>query len=145
MNIEQIKDAIDAKDAAIRMTRDIDAETPSRVLLAINSQRNHALKHDANELLSEHKRIVLESPWQPIESAPKDGTEILVAGPTPGHSRDGAYISVGMFDDGLWWSSWWEEREEENALFPPTHWQPLPPPPSPLSPQPISKAAKDQE
>ena len=76
--------------------------------------------------------------WQPIETAPKDGTEVLV----------GWYSEKGHFENHVWqhkgwlwewavasyetdrWSDWECSLAEE-----PTHWMPLPPPPSDI-PQP---------
>lgn len=67
------------------------------------------------------------SPWRPIESAPKDGTEILV------------YVDYG---DGSWKieKAHWQHvfNKFMNATYDPmmddidgaTHWQPLPSPPS---------------
>jgi hypothetical protein len=49
--------------------------------------------------------------WRPIESAPKDGTRVLL--------WDGRRQHVD------WWNhGWWNTSR-------PTHWQPLPPPPEP--------------
>lgn len=50
--------------------------------------------------------------WRPIAEAPKDGTRIL------GIWRDGLIETVE-------WSAFWSEVDDM-----PTHWQPLPPPPS---------------
>jgi hypothetical protein len=71
------------------------------------------------------------SEWQPIETAPKDGTPIIVATSAPGfYPRSG------------WWSDRfgeWVVRENESGatrLCPDyagvalTHWMPLPPPPA---------------
>ena len=68
--------------------------------------------------------------WQPIETAPKDGTSILV---TIFHD-DGSYWG----QDIVWWDDWtkfWASGgydwmkvkydDTENI----THWMPLPPPP----------------
>lgn len=61
--------------------------------------------------------------WQPIETAPKDGTEVLVFGPR----QDGTYLAAYQYDD--WWVAGpWDERWTE-LLSPPTHWMPLPAPP----------------
>lgn len=61
--------------------------------------------------------------WQPIETAPKDGTQIVL---------------IGRYPDGKTWSdqyqSWWlngiwERRFHRIDVVPPTHWRPLPAPP----------------
>lgn len=59
--------------------------------------------------------------WQPIETAPKDGTEILI------YSRYGDQYVVS-YDDSF--NAPWRVRNEEglNAHIP-THWMPLPEPP----------------
>ena len=57
--------------------------------------------------------------WQPIETAPNDGTEILTI--------DGKYCSVrywGMGEDG---DDAWQPRIRGSF---PTHWMPLPEPPA---------------
>ena len=56
--------------------------------------------------------------WRPIETAPKDGTNILV------YSKGriiSACWSIAMED--------WAEVLHGYTMFPPTHWQPLPKPP----------------
>lgn len=61
--------------------------------------------------------------WQPIATAPKDGTRVLVAAPS--HlTMIGAWLEKRVtYMEGKWWSN--------NApIIPdPTHWQPLPEPP----------------
>jgi len=54
-------------------------------------------------------------PWQPIETAPKDGTEIL------GYA--GGFLLLSWRDD-----EWHEETFEESG-WNPTHWMPMPAPP----------------
>lgn len=66
-------------------------------------------------------RVALEArpKWWPIETAPKDGTDIMLY-------TDRKLRRVGFFDearDGVW--SLWPGREQ----CWPTEWQPLPPPP----------------
>lgn len=86
--------------------------------------------------------------WQPIETAPKDGTEILLwsgvedrskDGPTIGHWATDEECAVYVGDCGgecrcpeydhndPWWLSW---DGGFTAEHPPTHWMPLPPPPT---------------
>ena len=69
--------------------------------------------------------------WQPIETAPKDGTSILlcVAPFEP---------LVGHFDEELGWVDFVDEFDnsrralwiENGEQYAPTHWMPLPPPPA---------------
>jgi hypothetical protein len=74
---------------------------------------------------------MLTDEWQPIETAPRDGTPILLC-----HWED-EYCLVGE-----WWvHGWWstgpfryapnqiEIRDPIFLDFEPTHWMPLPPPP----------------
>ena len=66
--------------------------------------------------------------WQPIETAPRDGTFVLLFGP------DG--IDMGKYEP--WaadYGSGWErfrtaEYDNDGVMIThPTHWMPLPPPP----------------
>ena len=82
--------------------------------------------------------------WQPIETAPRDQTEILLWGQDVG-PRVG-YFGTEFNDSpdghrpyGGWWSLTgeispafpaWHDLEEVAAHNPPTHWMPLPGPPS---------------
>lgn len=63
--------------------------------------------------------------WRDIESAPKDGTEIIVSGwifddPTGGER----WVTMAYWNDVEWFQS------SDVGLYPPTHWQPFPSPPS---------------
>lgn len=66
--------------------------------------------------------------WQLIETAPRDGTSILL------------WDGRSVFEGG-WFDSWYGDEsgacwmaanldEEYGAAVFPTHWQPLPPPPN---------------
>lgn len=62
--------------------------------------------------------------WQPIESAPRDGTSVLVA------CSHGLY-SVAWEDHNI---EWWHVDDNKHGPYPlrgsgPTHWMPLPPAP----------------
>ena len=71
--------------------------------------------------------------WQPIETAPKDGTVILLYSPEKWDS-DGMWIGW-WFDEGDSREHGWYDSESAShkASFlngEPTHWHPLPEPPA---------------
>lgn len=58
--------------------------------------------------------------WQPIETAPRDGTDILVFQPQYGE------CFCAFYNSGCWWQfSLLHVLKDE-----PTHWMPLPEPPT---------------
>lgn len=82
------------------------------------------------------------SEWQPIETAPKDGTTVIV-----GFDIASVWIvRSACWDDGQGWDStgfdsldeargWWSycnsvSSEKLEGIYEPTHWMPLPPAPS---------------
>lgn len=70
--------------------------------------------------------------WQPIETAPKDGTKVDVwVCPWDAFANgNAARITNAWFEDGKWkriLSGWTHDIEDCGE---PTHWQPLPAPPS---------------
>jgi hypothetical protein len=66
--------------------------------------------------------------WLPIESAPKDGTRVLIFTPD---ALDIENTFSATFDDGEWWESraLQDGTSRSNVDCDPTHWMPLPPPP----------------
>lgn len=62
------------------------------------------------------------SEWQLIETAPKDGTIVLLA-------RRGikGCVFTARYHNGLWMDDWLGV-DYSNTVYP-THWQPLPAPP----------------
>ena len=79
------------------------------------------------------------SPWQPIETAPKDGSMVLLLEFTNLDDYN-TQVSVGLWtdlhaghvvnDEMVWadWAAGLNEDDEWSALNP-THWMPLPEPP----------------
>lgn len=77
-------------------------------------------------MTKEHPILYSAPMWQPIETAPKDGTRILVVG------------NGWKYPNILWWSAihkeWIDNILDEHYRFPdhvawgyiPTHWMPLP-------------------
>lgn len=71
--------------------------------------------------------------WMPIETAPKDGTSVILFWPyitqdgfvSSGQWFSGHYdVETGARGNGYWYS--WNVN---SGATPPTHWMPLPPPP----------------
>lgn len=73
------------------------------------------------------------SGWQPIETAPKDGTRILIFQGGLEWSRE---VQIGWWDSGGTRSGWsassYEDGHILNEKQAPTHWMPLPSPPESL-------------
>jgi hypothetical protein len=59
------------------------------------------------------------SEWKPIETAPKDGSDVLIWCYT-------GEIGVAHFDSATF--AWWSDLSTRECPDP-THWMPLPPPP----------------
>ena len=65
--------------------------------------------------------------WQPIETAPKDGTKVLL----------GRFSGTGTDHDGRVRVDWYRQLGDSYIgwgdfnmrYWPPTHWMPIPPPP----------------
>ena len=68
----------------------------------------------------------MDSKWKPIETAPRDGTVILATWIV--NKRRGKWtVQPVIFSCGVWLHAW-----DEDADLPlgPTHWMPLPEPPT---------------
>jgi hypothetical protein len=77
-----------------------------------------------------------EQSWQPIETAPKDGTRVIVYSTTDTpHYADQDYVATvlqGEHVEEVQVARWCEEFEEWELQFigAPLFWRPLPPPPT---------------
>ena len=87
---------------------------------------------EAVRLCDEVMAMAEKSPWQPIETAPKDGTRILAWNSEYGarETKSETYRegSIG-FSEGRtdrWWE-WLEPQNNWSLKWSPTHWMPLPP------------------
>jgi hypothetical protein len=97
-------------------------------------------------LIAGHEDAAIPEGWQPIETAPRDGTEIIGC-----HSTDWSDIGLAPAIYGPWtmvfardnWRSSWGRSQVINYMSDdgeieyaeleaaPTHWMPLLPPPTP--------------
>lgn len=66
--------------------------------------------------------------WQPIETAPKDGTRLWLFYPD---ARADDQQVVGWFVDDLRNGPRWIDHADCREFDEPTHWMPLPDPPRP--------------
>jgi len=88
-----------------------------------------AMSKAAAKIESSWARVREMSQWQPIDTAPKDGTAILVCRNV---DADGRYLNEGIFVQR---AAWWEGEgwvvycslvKEPHLFFTPTHWMPVP-------------------
>lgn len=72
--------------------------------------------------------------WRPIETAPKDGTKVLIAEPVnEEHAMDQYAVYAAWWDaDEAIWTDYAVKSfgYEEVQAYAPTHWRPLPASPS---------------
>lgn len=104
----------------------IRADCPARVNAEYSREPNPCVPVDANEIERLRARVAeLEAAqeWRPIESAPRDGSRMLLALCDSGH----VYWCVS----GVWSKRFknWNDGMEPAGLADPTHWMPLPAPP----------------
>lgn len=102
------------------------AQRQASLLLEQSSQRGDEIKI----LTAKAQALEAAASWQPIATAPKDGTEILLFRPPP-YTHPRAWMVVGqwkaksvVFLPADYWMGW------PNPDYPPTHWMPLPAPPA---------------
>ena len=108
------------RDALVQSATEISAETIKNNKKAIAT---------LDSLIAEHG-------WQPIETAPRDGTEILIT--------DGTYVEIGLFEcrnfvvrnNGDYLDGGYGRNYRTGVKFEyleyavPTNWMPLPQPPT---------------
>ena len=73
----------------------------------------------------------MKSNGQPIETAPTDGTPVIITGYSHNTKEYGRWIEIACYRDGGWLqqNDYNDEDNEDDYLqhlYPPTHWQPTP-------------------
>lgn len=112
-------------------------EIRKRTVHARDHREVERLLHDAGELIAELSAKLREREWQPIETAPKDGTKIIgtadfidsycVAHEIVNSINIPRWFQYGYWGEGKWKLILNDEYYPEYHL--PTHWKPLPTPP----------------
>ncbi len=137
--IQSVAEAIEAADVGynLRLTKLIDGI--SEYTLTYSDGEEHVFEdiNDGYRHIRDRKfrakavaAIGAGMSWQSIETAPRDGTTILV-----GHSE--SVFSAWWEPDG-WktgsgvagWVDGCTNNDGDYSTYEPTHWQPLPPPPN---------------
>ena len=72
----------------------------------------------------------MDSKWQPIETAPKNGKPILIFEKPYLWMCDNAEPTIYVVSWDVWKEAWIEHLGEQYAMFEPTYWMPLPEPPT---------------
>jgi hypothetical protein len=136
-----ISGMIEAENAALR-ARVAELEAAREKDAAEFEQTNQMLQRateEADELKAEVAR--LREAWLPIETAPTDGTEVLIGGGTEVDDQSTYYIkrqmksvTIASYEDyGTCAHHWRGDNcggHDEYYWHDPTHWRPLPDPPS---------------
>lgn len=114
-----------------REPEDVKAEWRSSVSTAIKAYQALSVVRVNADVLAEMEIelrkpsgviVPIETGWRPIETAPKDGTNILLAHPSAVFDGYWDELSRGWVDDVT-------DLYEDKITYEPTHWMPLPPPP----------------
>jgi len=110
-------------DRGQRLT--IVAGTPGMLLLEAASR----IERQTLEIILLTARVAeLEEPWMPIETAPRDGTPVLL---WVGVGMSEPWAQTGRWHNALLTNGWagWVDTYQDEDLAEPTHWTPLPPAP----------------
>ena len=127
MTPEQIKglhDLADAIDNSLSAWLPTSEQTHATYTAA--EKASFVLRTLADQGERDAKDAARQSEWQPIETAPKDGTPIIAYRPTKPPHVEGMYWAGPGGEGGAWY---WHYDGDGPTSTPPTHWMPLPTPP----------------
>ena len=110
------------------------AEIPDDIIYAAGKVEAWIRAHEYENTEIVLNGLVIKKGWQPIKTAPEDGTRILLYVSLRSVLEDEfspKEIVVGYFDTNEFCKEWRivERTPEETYLGEPTHWMPLPEPP----------------
>jgi len=84
---------------------------------------NFQLKAQRDSALAELAKMKAENEWRPIESAPRNGTEVRVALREFNDPANRYVCCIARFENGVWLD------EDDEPIYEPHYWHPLIPPP----------------
>ena len=87
-------------------------------------RKEFALRVQLAKAEARYAKVVMETNWRPIASAPKDGTKILLARIV---GKPGCDTALWWAARGVWSEKWnnWNDGVEPCGLAGPTHWLPV--------------------
>jgi len=95
-------------------------------------EREYRIEHGRVEHLTEQvcelqKRLAPEPEWRSMDSAPQDGTEILLSCPNGGKIECGTHIALAAWHPTE--AGWYRDTQDDySATWPPIAWMPPPAP-----------------
>ena len=124
-----VRDGVGAK-------RQTELEDANNACIELAAKHGYATGHGdtVGDIMREFNAQIpdrAQSPWMDIETAPKDGTDIIVYRPT---QTFGEHIPKVGIDYWMTEKSYGPCWAKSNADCQPTHWMPLPAPPTHNSP-----------
>jgi hypothetical protein len=128
-----VRDGVGAK-------RQTELEDANNACIELAAKHGYATGHGdtVGDIMREFNAQIpdrAQSPWMGIETAPKDGTDIIVYRPT---QTFGEHIPKVGIDYWMTEKSYGPCWAKSNADCQPTHWMPLPAPPTHNSPPDVS-------
>ena len=110
------------------MTRSTKTNAPERISVDFNGNKTASVISDVPEILGtlEYIRADLAPQWQPIETAPKDGTGFTYFQKLPFGQH---WIGSAVCYYGKFLHVQWNGNEGEWVCISPSYWMPLPTPP----------------
>ena len=122
------------KREEVKAAKDISRINPEQIAYTCSPRHIQSVIEDLIEEIRRLQIVEEASRWRPIETAPKDGTHILLYYPERDCCIGGSYVEI---TDGDWETGYkrWMEWQVDDELYvgdegySPTHWMPLPTPP----------------
>jgi len=122
------------KESALRILRNKRGNDDWLILTidCVGLEETLSIPDDLSALRAHDAKLLAPYQWQPIETAPKDGREVILWFPHKSIAINGHY---GEVSDGDWesgyrtWMEWLVADElwfQEDPSQAPTHWMPLP-------------------
>jgi hypothetical protein len=136
--IERLKVALQPPSEKRKPSVDVDLLHLEKIIYTVMEENQKAVKNGFIQQTNAmaiakflHSQGHLNQGWRDIESAPKDGTAVLMTGIIPVTNQK--WVNQGWWDEDENGFYDWGECESDyhgNGKQSPTHWMPLPTPPS---------------